>query len=45
MLPTFEKIGTKVLPDWKVTMTVYKGDIANRGKGTLMVKVPDPLKY
>jgi formylmethanofuran dehydrogenase subunit C len=38
MLPTFEKIGTKELPDRKVTVTVYKGDIANRGKGTMMVK-------
>jgi len=38
MLPTFEKVGTKELPDRKVTVTVYKGDIANRGKGTMMVK-------
>jgi formylmethanofuran dehydrogenase subunit C len=43
MLPTFEKIGTNVLPDRKVTMTVYKGDIANRGNGTMMVKVPVPF--
>jgi len=43
MLPTFERIGTRVLPDRKVVMTVYKGDIANRGKGTMMVKVPDAV--
>lgn len=41
MLPTFEKIGTRVLTDRKVVVTVYKGDIANRGKGLMMVKVPD----
>jgi len=38
MLPTFEMIGTRVMTDRKVTMTVYKGDIANRGKGTLMIQ-------
>jgi len=38
MLPTFERTGIKELPDRKVTMTVYKGDIANRGKGVMMVK-------
>jgi formylmethanofuran dehydrogenase subunit C len=37
MLPTFRKTGTQVLPDRKVTMDVYTGDVANRGKGTLMV--------
>lgn len=37
MLPTFELTGTRLFPDRNVTMRVYKGDIANRGKGTLMV--------
>jgi formylmethanofuran dehydrogenase subunit C len=37
MLPTFRKTGTQLLPDRKVTMDVYTGDVANRGKGTLMV--------
>jgi hypothetical protein len=40
MIPTFEKIDRRVLADWKITADVYKGDIANRGKGTLMVKTP-----
>jgi formylmethanofuran dehydrogenase subunit C len=38
MLPTFEKIDRRVLPEWKITADVYKGDVANRGKGTLMIK-------
>ena len=40
MLPTFEKIDTKKLPDRNVTVTMYKGDVANRGKGTLMIQKP-----
>jgi hypothetical protein len=40
MIPTFEKVDKRVLADWKITADVYKGDIANRGKGTLMVKTP-----
>ena len=38
MLPTFEATGTRLLPDRKITMGVYKGDVANRGKGTLMIR-------
>ena len=38
MIPTFEKIDRRVLPEWKITADIYKGDVANRGKGTLMVK-------
>jgi formylmethanofuran dehydrogenase subunit C len=38
MIPTFEKTERKVLPEWKITADVYKGDVANRGKGTLMIK-------
>jgi formylmethanofuran dehydrogenase subunit C len=37
MLPTFEKTGQRVLPGSTVTMDVYTGDVANRGKGTLMI--------
>jgi formylmethanofuran dehydrogenase subunit C len=37
MLPTFKKTGTQLLTDRKVIMDVYTGDVANRGKGTLMV--------
>jgi len=40
MLPTFEKIDTKKLPDRDGTVVVYKGDVANRGKGILMIKKP-----
>jgi formylmethanofuran dehydrogenase subunit C len=40
MIPTFEKIDRRVLPEWKITADVYKGDVANRGKGTLMIKNP-----
>jgi formylmethanofuran dehydrogenase subunit C len=43
MIPTFEKIDKRVLPEWKITVDVYKGDVANRGKGTLMIKNPGPL--
>jgi len=38
MIPTFEKIEIKVLPEWKIIADVYKGDVANRGKGTLIIK-------
>jgi formylmethanofuran dehydrogenase subunit C len=38
MLPTFESTGTRLLADRKVTMRLYKGDIANRGKGILMIR-------
>jgi hypothetical protein len=37
MIPTFERIERRGLPEWKITADVYKGDVANRGKGTLMV--------
>jgi hypothetical protein len=37
MIPTFEKIDHRVIPEWKITADVYKGDVANRGKGLLMV--------
>ena len=37
MLPTFTMTGMRSLPDRKVAMEVYTGDVANRGKGTLMV--------
>lgn len=41
MLPTFEKAGIQVLPDRNnAEMILYKGDIANRGKGTLFIKKP-----
>ena len=43
MIPTFEKIETKVLPEWKIIADVYKGDVANRGKGTLIIK--NPVQY
>ena len=38
MIPTFEMIEQRVLSEWKITADVYKGDVANRGKGILMVK-------
>ena len=38
MLPTFEATGTRLLPDRKITTRGYKGDVANRGKGTLMIR-------
>lgn len=37
MLPTFRKNGTQVLTERGITMDVYTGDVANRGKGTLMI--------
>jgi formylmethanofuran dehydrogenase subunit C len=37
MLPTFRKTGTHLIADRNVIMDVYTGDVANRGKGTLMV--------
>jgi len=39
MIPTFERIERRVLPERKITADVYKGDVANRGKGTLMVNI------
>ena len=42
MIPTFEKIDRRVFPEWKITADVYRGDVANRGKGTLIVKTPGP---
>ncbi|MCX6697844.1 MAG: formylmethanofuran dehydrogenase subunit C [Methanoregula sp.] len=44
MLPTFKKTGTQLLPDRKVAMEVYTGDVANRGKGTLMVSSRVPVR-
>ena len=44
MLPTFTKTGTQLLPDRKVAMEVYTGDVANRGKGTLMVSSRVPVR-
>ena len=44
MLPTFKKTGTLLLPDRKVAMEVYTGDVANRGKGTLMVSSHVPAR-
>jgi formylmethanofuran dehydrogenase subunit C len=44
MIPTFEKTGRTVLPEWKITADVYTGDVANRGKGTLTIKTADPVK-
>jgi hypothetical protein len=44
MIPTFEKIDHRVIPEWKIIADVYRGDIANRGKGTLMVSSPAPVK-
>jgi formylmethanofuran dehydrogenase subunit C len=38
MIPTFEHVERKLFPEWKITGDVYKGDVANRGKGTLMIK-------
>jgi formylmethanofuran dehydrogenase subunit C len=38
LLPTFERVDRRVLPEWKITADVYRGDVANRGKGTLMIK-------
>lgn len=40
MLPTFERTGTMTLPDGKTTVLVFRGDRANRGRGTLMVNMP-----
>jgi formylmethanofuran dehydrogenase subunit C len=40
MIPTFEKIDRRVVTEWKITADAYKGDIANRGKGTLLIKTP-----
>ena len=37
LLPTFKKTGTRLHPDSTVMIDVYTGDVANRGKGTLMV--------
>jgi formylmethanofuran dehydrogenase subunit C len=37
LLPTFEKSGTHLLPERNLEMDVYTGDVANRGKGTMMV--------
>ena len=38
MIPTFEKTERKMLSEWKISADVYKGYVANRGKGTLMIK-------
>jgi hypothetical protein len=38
MIPTFEKTERKMLSEWKITADVYKGYVANRGKGTLMIR-------
>jgi len=43
LLPTFEKTEQRTLPEWKITADVYKGDVANRGKGTLMVAFRGPV--
>ncbi|HWS21940.1 MAG TPA: formylmethanofuran dehydrogenase subunit C, partial [Methanoregula sp.] len=43
MIPTFEKIDHREIPEWKIPADVYKGDIANRGKGTLMVSSRSPV--
>ncbi len=40
MIPTFEKTGRRELLEWKSIADVYKGDVANRGKGALFVKIP-----
>ena len=40
MMPTFEKTDRRVLPEWNINADVFKGDVANRGKGTLMIKIP-----
>ncbi len=44
MIPTFEKTDRREVPEWKITADVYKGDVANRGKGTLTIKTADPVK-
>jgi formylmethanofuran dehydrogenase subunit C len=39
MLPTFEKKGMRDLPEWgNARFFLYRGDLANRGKGTLLLK-------
>jgi len=38
MIPTFEKTERKMLSEWKISADVYKGYVANRGKGTLMIR-------
>ena len=38
MLPTFRKTGTVLYEPGKVPLTVFGGDIANRGKGILRVR-------
>jgi formylmethanofuran dehydrogenase subunit C len=38
MLPTFRKKGTMLREPEKIQLTVFEGDIANRGKGILQVR-------
>lgn len=38
MLPTFRRTGSVLRDPEKIRLTVFEGDIANRGKGTLQVR-------
>jgi formylmethanofuran dehydrogenase subunit C len=38
MIPSFRRTGTRVLEPGGAPYTVFEGDIANRGKGTLLIK-------
>jgi formylmethanofuran dehydrogenase subunit C len=38
MIPSFRRTGTRVLEPGGAPYTIFEGDIANRGKGTLLIK-------